>query len=299
VDGFDPAAFGLHPVGAATWGGFVFLHLTPAEAVPLAAQLGPVPERLRRYPADAASGRPAPRLPGRGQLEAGRRELQRVLPLRRRPPGAVPGGAGVQGRRGRAGLGAGHPPPGGRLDVHGQRHQRPSAVPRPRRRRAHPPQGRAGLPQPDAQPLRRPRGRVHPLAARARRHQVVCELLFHPDEVARPGFDPADAADFWDLVNRQDWAMCESVQRGMGSRAYGGGWFAPMEDASLDIRRYLLERLGESVGAGRCSAWCSAWSPAPAGSGRPTAAWSRPPGAPGCSRTWPSATAPPCSTRRR
>ena len=39
--------------------------------------------------------------------------------------------------------------------------------------------------------------------------------------------------------------MCESVQRGMGSRAYRAGWFAPMEDASLDIRRYLLERLQE------------------------------------------------------
>jgi glycine betaine catabolism A len=50
VDGFDPAAFGLHPVAVATWGGFVFLHLTPAEAGPLAAQLGPVPQRLRRYP---------------------------------------------------------------------------------------------------------------------------------------------------------------------------------------------------------------------------------------------------------
>ena len=34
----------------ATWGGFVFLHLTPEGAVPLADQLGPVPERLRRYP---------------------------------------------------------------------------------------------------------------------------------------------------------------------------------------------------------------------------------------------------------
>jgi Rieske 2Fe-2S family protein len=53
VDGFDPAGFGLHPVGVATWGGFVFLHLTRAEAVPLADQLGPVPERLRRYPLEA------------------------------------------------------------------------------------------------------------------------------------------------------------------------------------------------------------------------------------------------------
>jgi phenylpropionate dioxygenase-like ring-hydroxylating dioxygenase large terminal subunit len=53
IDGFDQAAFGLHPVGVATWGGFVFLHLTPDEAGPLADQLGPVPERLRRYPLEA------------------------------------------------------------------------------------------------------------------------------------------------------------------------------------------------------------------------------------------------------
>jgi glycine betaine catabolism A len=79
---------------------------------------------------------------------------------------------------------------------------------------------------------------------------VVCELLFHPDEQARPGFDPSDAADFWDLVNRQDWAMCESVQRGMASRAYTGGWFAPMEEPSLDIRRYVLDRLEEGPEAG-------------------------------------------------
>src|SRR5215207_1123347 len=58
IDGFDQAGFGLHPVGVATWGGFVFLHLTPREAVPLADQLGPVPERLRRYPlAELSVGR--------------------------------------------------------------------------------------------------------------------------------------------------------------------------------------------------------------------------------------------------
>ena len=71
-------------------------------------------------------------------------------------------------------------------------------------------------------------------------------MLFGPDEVARDGFDPSDAVDFWDLVNRQDWAVCASVQRGMSSRAYTQGWFAPMEDASLDIRRWLLPLLGES-----------------------------------------------------
>jgi Rieske 2Fe-2S family protein len=75
--------------------------------------------------------------------------------------------------------------------------------------------------------------------------RVECDLLFAADEVAKPGFDPDDAVQLWDLVNRQDWAVCESVQRGMSSRAYTQGWFAPMEDWSLDIRRWLLPRLGE------------------------------------------------------
>jgi glycine betaine catabolism A len=77
------------------------------------------------------------------------------------------------------------------------------------------------------------------------RTRIVCDLLFDPDEMARPSFDPSDAVDFWDLVNRQDWAICESVQRGMSSRGFTRGWFAPMEDLSLDIRRWLLPRLGE------------------------------------------------------
>jgi Rieske 2Fe-2S family protein len=75
------------------------------------------------------------------------------------------------------------------------------------------------------------------------RTRVVCSLLFAPDEAVGSGFDPADARDLWDLVNRQDWAICESVQRGMSSRSYRHGWFAPMEDDSLDIRRWLLPRL--------------------------------------------------------
>ena len=79
------------------------------------------------------------------------------------------------------------------------------------------------------------------------RTTVVCTLLFAADEVAGAEFDPADARDLWDLVNRQDWAICESVQRGMSSRAYTHGWFAPMEDDSADIRRWLLPRLGHDA----------------------------------------------------
>ena len=63
------------------------------------------------------------------------------------------------------------------------------------------------------------------------------------DEAAKASFDPTDAGDFWDVVNRQDWDVCASVQRGMSSRSYEQGWFAPMEDESLDIRRWLLPRL--------------------------------------------------------
>jgi len=75
------------------------------------------------------------------------------------------------------------------------------------------------------------------------RTAIECRLLFAESEVASASFDPSDAGDFWDMVNRQDWAICESVQRGMSSRAYIHGWFAPMEDDSADIRRWLLPRL--------------------------------------------------------
>ena len=72
---------------------------------------------------------------------------------------------------------------------------------------------------------------------------IVCDLLFHPDEIAKPGFDPSDVVDFWDLVNKQDWLVCEGVQAGMKSQAFMHGYYAPMEDASLDIRRYIASRL--------------------------------------------------------
>ncbi|MEQ6900799.1 aromatic ring-hydroxylating dioxygenase subunit alpha [Nocardioides sp. YIM 152588] len=80
------------------------------------------------------------------------------------------------------------------------------------------------------------------------RTRIECLLLFHPAAVADPGFDPSDAGDLWDLVNQQDWAICESVQRGMSSRSYTHGWFAPMEDDSADIRRWLLPRLAAPEG---------------------------------------------------
>jgi Rieske 2Fe-2S family protein len=75
--------------------------------------------------------------------------------------------------------------------------------------------------------------------------RIACEFLFHVSETTRTGFDPRDVVDFWNLVNRQDWQICESVQRGMRSRGFRGGFYAPMEDPSLDIRRYLEKHLGD------------------------------------------------------
>ena len=74
--------------------------------------------------------------------------------------------------------------------------------------------------------------------------RIRCDLLFEPEAIAHDDFDPHDAGDLWDLVNQQDWVICQSVQRGMSSRAYQQGWFAPMEDLSADIRRWLLPKLG-------------------------------------------------------
>ena len=72
---------------------------------------------------------------------------------------------------------------------------------------------------------------------------VACDFLFHPDEMGNPGFDPMDAVQFWDLVNKQDWAICELVQDGMGSRRFTAGYLAPLEQPSADVGRYVASRL--------------------------------------------------------
>jgi len=81
----------------------------------------------------------------------------------------------------------------------------------------------------------------------AQRTDIVCHFLFEQHELAKPDFDPTDAVEFWDIVNRQDWAICESVQRGMRSRVHDFGYYAPMEDYNLDIRRYVRERIGPQL----------------------------------------------------
>lgn len=71
--------------------------------------------------------------------------------------------------------------------------------------------------------------RMAPLAPG--RTWVECAWSFPPEAMARPGFDPGYAVDFWDVTNRQDWAACESVQRGLESGLAEAGPLSPDEDA--------------------------------------------------------------------
>ncbi len=78
---------------------------------------------------------------------------------------------------------------------------------------------------------------------------ILCDFLFHPDEIAKSDFDPNDTIEFWDVVNKQDWFICEATQQGMRSRKFEHGYYAPMEDLSADMRNYIESKLPNIVSA--------------------------------------------------
>ena len=248
---FHMKDLGLHPVGTASWGGFVFVRLTPdapgVEPPTLEGQLGGLDERVRGY--------------GLADLRIGRRivydvaanwkvivenynecyhcgpvhpELCELVPDFARAGGDVDWEAGVPHRDGAytftaTGTTARSPLPG-LSEAERTRHF-----------------GELVLPN-----LMISLSADHVAAftlwpRSAGQTTVVCDFLFHPDEIAKPGFDPGDAVSFWDLVNRQDWQICERVQDGMTSRRFTAGYLAPMEEPSADVRKYVSARLGSTV----------------------------------------------------
>jgi len=80
------------------------------------------------------------------------------------------------------------------------------------------------------------------------RTSVECHFLFETFEMEQESFDPSDAVDFWHLVNQQDWEICERVQQGISSRVHEHGYCSPMEDLTLDIRKYVTDRIGSKLG---------------------------------------------------
>jgi Rieske 2Fe-2S family protein len=250
-DDLARADLGLHPVGLECWGGFIFVNLTPADAARrgygLLNQLGPVPTRLHRYPL--------------GELRSGRRivyevaanwkvllenynecyhcgpvhpELCRVVPAFRQR-----GGSDLDWERGIP-----HREGAWTFTETGTTNRRPFDGLNDDERTRH----KGELVYPNFMiSLSADHVTVYTVWPRSPGHTVVvCDFLFHPSEIASGDFDPSDAVDFWDRVNRQDWAICENVQRGMQSRVFEHGYYAPMESASLDIRRYIKEKLETS-----------------------------------------------------
>jgi Rieske 2Fe-2S family protein len=235
----DESTFALHSVGCESWGGFVLVCLEPSRTATLAEQLGPIPERVRRYPlADLRVGvRREYEVRANWKVIAENYnecyhcgpvhpELCEVVPAFREHGGAdLDWDAGIPHRDG------------------AWTFTRTGAS------------DRAPFPDLDDDERTRHKGElVYPnfflslsadhvatftlFPVDASTTRVVFDVLFHPDAVDAPDFDPSDAVDLWDLTNRQDWAICERVQRGMRSRAWNHGWFAPMEDLSRDIRRW-------------------------------------------------------------
>lgn len=234
----------LFEVGVETWGGFVFVHLrTDPEDRPtrsLGSQLGGVPERLRRYPLAAL------RTARRVKYEVGANwkvivenynECYHCGPVHPELCDVVPAfkkawGSGLEWERGvphRAGATT--------FTLSGTTRRTSFAGLNADERTRH----KAELLHPN---LMLSLSHDHVAAFTLwpegpARTTVRCDFLFAPDEMAQADFDPSDAVGLWDLTNRQDWAVCESVQSGMAARPFRFGLYAPMEDASRDVRRYV------------------------------------------------------------
>jgi phenylpropionate dioxygenase-like ring-hydroxylating dioxygenase large terminal subunit len=248
-DGLNKADLSLFPVAVESWGGFFFLNLTPADAAarsyPLAVQLDAVPERLCRYPLD--------------QLRSGERlvyevranwkvilenynecyhcgpvhpELCRLVPAFKQR-----GGSELDWERGIP-----HREGAWTFTETGTTTRRPFVGLNAEEQVRH----KGELVYPNLMiSLSADHVTAYTVWPQSADHTtLVCEFLFHPSELERPDFNAADAVTFWDRVNRQDWAICEMVQQGMRSRVFEQGYYAPMENASLDIRRYVEKRLG-------------------------------------------------------
>jgi Rieske 2Fe-2S family protein len=243
--GFDRTQFSLYPATVECWGGFVFLNLSPATAPPLAQQLTGIPERTKRYPlAELRIGRSI-----RYSVAANWKalcenynecyhcagvhpELCAVVPAFRER-----GGANLDWARGIP-----HRPGAYTFTASGTTRRRAFPTLNEDERVRH--KGELAYPNLFLS-LACDHVAVFILKPRSAAHtDIVCHFLFERFEMDKSDFDPRDAIEFWDLVNRQDWAICEALQQGISARVHERGYYAPMEDFNLDIRRYVLDRIG-------------------------------------------------------
>ena len=242
---FDKSVFSLYPGGVESWGGFVFLNLTPASAQPFSAQAGSALQRVRRYPlSELRIGHTI-----EYQVVANWKvicenynecyhcagvhpELCEIVPAFRDR-----GGANLDWERGIP-----HRDGAYTFTKSGTTQRRAFPTLNDDEKVRH--KGELLYPNLFVS-LACDHAAVFILKPRSpQRTDITCQFLFEPFEIAKPEFDPSDTVEFWDLVNRQDWLICEAVQQGISARVHERGYYAPMEDFSLDIRRYVMERIG-------------------------------------------------------
>jgi Rieske 2Fe-2S family protein len=241
-DGLRKADLPLHHVGVETWGGFVWVHLAPEHSLPLSDQFQETESYLANYPlTDLRIGARIvyPVASNWKAIVENYNECYHCGPVHPELVELVPafrqrGGFDLDWEEGIP-----HREGAWTFTATGTSNRRPFPGLSPEEQERH--KGQLIYPN-----LMLSLSADHVAAFTLWPHgpaltTVVCDFLFHPDEMSGRDFDPSDAVEFWDMVNGQDWKVCESVQRGMTSHRFSTGFYAPMEDYSNDIRRYLDE----------------------------------------------------------
>lgn len=266
IEQFDTTDYGLASVALTSWQGFVFLNLS-ADAAPLADYLADLPDRLASHP--IGSLRRARRI--EYEVAANWKVIAENYSECYHCPGVHPQLNRLSPYdRGHNFESAG-PWAGGWMEliaaaetmsIDGASHGRPplsGVIPADQRRIYYFviwPNLLLSL-HPDYVMTHQ----VWPLDAEHSR--VACEWFFEPATMARPGFDASDAVDFWDLTNRQDWAVCERQQAGTRSRSYVPGRYSMMEDMVHAFDLMVADRYADDGVETRFAPRHDKWSAAP------------------------------------
>jgi Rieske 2Fe-2S family protein len=246
--GFDPSGIRLHPVGVETWGGFVFINMTPHEAPDFKTSIAPFGERWNRYGLEDLRVAHTIRYEAKANLKIlcenynecyhcgpVHPELCRIVPAFREGGGSnLEWEDGIPHREGAV-----------TFTASGTSNRRPF----PGLNEAEQTRHFGDLIFPNLfLSLSCDHVAAFVLKALGPAHcEIDCHFLFETHEMEKPGFDPSDAVDFWHVINEQDWAICARVQQGVSSRVHEVGMCSPMEDWTLDIRQYVTERIGQHI----------------------------------------------------
>ncbi|MGZ9275659.1 MAG: aromatic ring-hydroxylating oxygenase subunit alpha [Candidatus Limnocylindrales bacterium] len=73
---------------------------------------------------------------------------------------------------------------------------------------------------------------------------IVSEYLFRPETIAAADFAPEPVVELWDLISKQDWAVCERAQTGVSSRAYRSGVYPRQDRFLFSFNEHYRQAMG-------------------------------------------------------